>query len=432
MVINKSHHNRIFLARMKYWVELYSFLCILWAQCFAVGETKIINDDIPEEIYSCDYTRFETQLERLKLQAAINHEMQLRQQKELFGNLERKVTDLSSKIERIQDKFFDFIRAESHAQVRAVTPAGDDKIVIMNGIKEKLQQQEQILNKIIDNQYASRQLIKEIDLRDHMQILKDIMSDNFESLQRMNEKLKAIEDNAIPKIHLRAENRGLSNSNQSYPTSCANFNANYCAMNKCLIKNDVYGPAPFLVACENSVDGGGWMVIQRRINGVVDFYRSWDEYKTGFGDLDGEFFIGLEKLHALTSTLKPVELLIQLQDFDNILKIAKYDDFQVDNEKANYKIIEVGSYTGDAGDSFSWHKNLNFSTKDRDNDIGDGNCAIVKNGAWWYGNCFHSNLNAKYYNEPKDISSHNGITWKTFHGFNYSLKFVQMLIRPRK
>ena len=136
----------------------------------------------------------------MKLQAAINHESQLRQQKELFGNLERKITDLATKMEGIQDKLFDFIRVESQAQVRAVTPAVDDKILIMNGIKEKLKQHEQILNKIIDNQNATRQLIKEIDLENHTQILKNTMSNGLVPLQKIDDKLKAIADNTIPKI----------------------------------------------------------------------------------------------------------------------------------------------------------------------------------------------------------------------------------------
>ncbi|TMW44050.1 hypothetical protein DOY81_010870 [Sarcophaga bullata] len=176
--------------------------------------------------------------------------------------------------------------------------------------------------------------------------------------------------------------------------------------------NHLYGPEPFFVACDNSVEGG--------------------DYKAGFGYIDGELFIGLDKLHALTSTLKPVELLIQLQDFENVTKYIKYDDFQVGNETENYQLIKVGSYVGNVGDSFSQHVGYNFSTKDRDNDIVHENCAVVKTGAWWYRKCYFSNLNGKYYQDPTDLSLENGITWGEFHGYKYSLKFVQMLIRPRK
>ena len=126
----------------------------------------------------------------------------------------------------------------------------------------------------------------------------------------------------------------------------------------------------------------------------MGFYRNWSEYRTGFGDIDGEFFIGLDKLHVLTATLKPVELLIQLEDFNNTKKYAKYDDFQVANETDFYKLIKVGSYVGDAGDSFSKHVGYNFTTKDRDNDINmKENCAVIYTGAWWYGDCYWRSVN---------------------------------------
>ena len=105
--------------------------------------------------------------------------------------------------------------------------------------------------------------------------------------------------------------------------------------------------------------------------------------------MDGEFFIGLDKLHALTTTLRPVELLIELRDFNNVVKYAKYDDFQVGNETQRYKLNKLGSYTGDAGDSLRYHMGSYFTTKDRDNDAEvKTNCAILFTGAWWYKFCY--------------------------------------------
>ncbi|TMW42125.1 hypothetical protein DOY81_012795 [Sarcophaga bullata] len=307
---------------MKYCVAFLYLLCIWEAQHFAMGETKSITDDISEEIYSGDYTRFESQLERLNLQTKINYETQLNHQQQLFN----KIHELSLQIKGIEEKLLE--KHETEAQVSLVTPTPD---------------------------------------------------------------------------------------------------------NKRLIKNHLYGPESFLVLCRE--DDGVWTVIQRRIDGSVDFYCNWSEYKTGFGNVDGEFFIGLAKLHALTSTLKPVELLIQIQDFDNVMKYAKYDDFQISNESQNYKLISAGSYTSNAGDSFSLHVGYNFSTKDRDNDFGAGNCAIFKTAGWWYKDCGWSNLNGKYYHDPTELkddpTDKRGINWNDFHGYKYSLKFVQMLIRPR-
>lgn len=42
-------------------------------------------------------------------------------------------------------------------------------------------------------------------------------------------------------------------------------------------------------------------MVQNRYEGSVDFYRDWHDYKHGFGNIGGEFWLGLEKLHILTN-----------------------------------------------------------------------------------------------------------------------------------
>ena len=69
---------------------------------------------------------------------------------------------------------------------------------------------------------------------------------------------------------------------------------------------DVCNTGPFstdisYASCDMETDGGGWTVIQRRINGSVDFYKGWEDYELGFGDLETEFWWGLKKIHCLTS-----------------------------------------------------------------------------------------------------------------------------------
>ncbi|XP_068151409.1 fibrinogen-like protein 1 [Drosophila tropicalis] len=175
----------------------------------------------------------------------------------------------------------------------------------------------------------------------------------------------------------------------------------------------------------------GWTVIQRRIDGEVSFNRDWIDYKNGFGDMQGNYFIGLEKLHLLTLS-QPHELYIQLRDLTGETKYARYDNLVVAGEKDNYRLKSLGKYTGTAGDSLTDHVGHMFTTKDKDNDVSsDSNCAAEEAGGWWYEDCAYSRLNGKY--DKDGISSnHNGIAWGTWSEWNYtiSLTFAQMMIRP--
>ncbi|KAH8260270.1 hypothetical protein KR026_008549, partial [Drosophila bipectinata] len=107
------------------------------------------------------------------------------------------------------------------------------------------------------------------------------------------------------------------------------------------------GVSAFAAPC----NGSGWLVIQRRMDGSVDFNRSWTEYRDGFGNLTGEFFIGLEKLHQITQSSQ-YELLISLGKVDGSRGFVKYDNFKIGSEKNSYPLESVGNPTGEAGDSF--------------------------------------------------------------------------------
>lgn len=131
----------------------------------------------------------------------------------------------------------------------------------------------------------------------------------------------------------------------------------------------------------------GLGTIQRRTDGSENFYRDWTDYKQGFGNKSNEFFIGLDKLYRLTSS-QPHELLIVMQDFENDNRYAKYDHFEIDSEQNQYRLKSLGAYSGNAGDSLTYHKGSKFSTKGHDNDQHpDFNCAEKFMGAWWYKAC---------------------------------------------
>ena len=151
--------------------------------------------------------------------------------------------------------------------------------------------------------------------------------------------------------------------------------------------------ASFEVFCDMKTDGGGWTVFHKRFNGAWDFYRGWEEYNNGFGDIRGEFWLGNEKIHQLTEI--PSQLRVEIKTKSDVDKYAKYSTFTVANEASNYTLF-VGFYSGTANDRLTYHNGMAFSTKDRDNDEYDDNCAVNHKGAWWYDSCFDSNLNSNY------------------------------------
>ena len=105
------------------------------------------------------------------------------------------------------------------------------------------------------------------------------------------------------------------------------------------------------VLCDMTTEGGGWTVFQRRLDGSVDFLLDWEFYKNGFGDLSGEFWLGNDNLHRLT-TNADVILRIDLEDFDGNITYAEYSTFKVADEVDKYRIL-LGGYNGTAGDSMA-------------------------------------------------------------------------------
>ena len=172
-------------------------------------------------------------------------------------------------------------------------------------------------------------------------------------------------------------------------------------------------------------DGGGWAVFQRRKDGSVDFFLNWIDYEEGFGDLNGEFWLGLSKIHRLTQDGTDYTLRVDLEDFENETRYAKYSTFNIGDNTTDYTIT-VGGYSGDAGDSLAYHNGRKFTTKDRDNDVYNGYCAVDFSGAWWYGSCYDSNLNGLYFNE----FNRSGVNWYNFRYYQ-SLKFTEMKLQNK-
>ena len=184
------------------------------------------------------------------------------------------------------------------------------------------------------------------------------------------------------------------------------------------------GKGSFNVYCDMRTDGGGWTVFQRRQDGSVDFYRGWNDYKSGFGQLTAEFWLGNDKIHRLTAA-RPSSLRVELENWSGGRLFTKHGNFKIDDEQAQYR-LELGSYSGGW---LAYYNNMAFSTKDRDNDRCSCNCAVSRTGAWWYRACHTSNLNGKYLRNVKGNAKGVNLSF-CGRPFHFSLKFTEMKLRP--
>ncbi|XP_052677644.1 fibrinogen C domain-containing protein 1-A-like [Crassostrea angulata] len=178
------------------------------------------------------------------------------------------------------------------------------------------------------------------------------------------------------------------------------------------------------VFCDQHTDGGGWTVIQRRFDGIIDFFRNWKDYKYGFGNKTDEYWLGNHRIYEIVQQ-GFYELRIDMADFNSERRYALYKRFYIGDEASGYR-LHLEDYEGTAGDSLlKRHSGYQFYTKDHDDSHG---CANLYKGGWWYNNCHSSNLNGLYLTGTHQ-SYADGINWNDWHGYHYSLKTTEMKIR---
>ncbi|XP_036398671.1 fibrinogen-like protein 1-like protein isoform X1 [Megalops cyprinoides] len=189
-------------------------------------------------------------------------------------------------------------------------------------------------------------------------------------------------------------------------------------------------PKGSLIMAYCAMQDGGWTVVQHiTVNSSVDFDRTWEEYKLGFGSLTGDHWLGNEYLHQLTSRSGHYKLGVKLVDKDAITKIGEYDPVLLESEEAQYR-LRLGLFRGTAVDALTQdtenylHDNQKFTTKDRDNDNYFQNCAKlefqgVPGGGWWYDACAGANLNRR-----------NVIYWQKDCNKEHLCKYAWMMVKP--
>ena len=217
--------------------------------------------------------------------------------------------------------------------------------------------------------------------------------------------------------------------------SCCEFNSNAFKFSAKSLKSRVYNITNFCGDCELTAegycdavtDGGGWLVVQRRQDGSVDFNRSWAEYEEGFGSLTGELWYGLRPLHCLTNQGQ-WRLRIDFTFTDGTKSYISYNSFSVGPANSQYQ-LSISGFTGITSQDPFKNYNINgmkFTTKDRDNDGSGGNCAVSGNGkdagGWWHNSCANIHPNHQY---KSRYGTYISGSWHSF-------QFIEMKIKPIK
>ena len=151
------------------------------------------------------------------------------------------------------------------------------------------------------------------------------------------------------------------------------------------------------VYCDQTTDGGGWTVIQRRQSPyLVSFNRGWVEYQGGFGNVSSDFWLGNDNIHLLSHPT-PVKIRFELEASGGQQGYAEYENFTISGSSDNYR-INLSGYSGNLGNYFfdshpQWtENNMQFSTPDKDNDAYPGGQCAYDSG-WWYNHCGLIKLN---------------------------------------
>ena len=199
------------------------------------------------------------------------------------------------------------------------------------------------------------------------------------------------------------------------------------------IRSPLHPQRPLKVYCNMELDGGGWTVFQRRYDGSVEFKtRTWAEYKEGFGNAPGEYWLGNEVVHRLTTSEK-YDYMVWAKAFDGETAKRKLLEFKLGNEQSGYRFNHEGMAPGYENQPIYAavydNTNLNgasFKTYDQ------GGCALSY-GAWWFLGCHRYAMNGGYptSNDGTALNRSNGIIWVDFRNPLISLKESMLMIRPK-
>ena len=229
-----------------------------------------------------------------------------------------------------------------------------------------------------------------------------------------------------------------------YDTSAAE---NHCRPKDCYdlmcygLSNGTDGPhtiypdtqhlASLNVSCDQETGGGGWIMYQRRVDGTLNFTKSWKDYKEGFGnngDNTTELWLGNENVYELLQSYggRGGKLRIEVDAFDGELGWIEAHNFTMNNEASQYRIHWDNCVASGSGMANNWNQHKGHPFKTIDKAIGAEGCLSYLKGGWWYGKgCGVVLINGEYVNSSESIVT--SIYVATFK--SDSLKRSRMMFR---
>ncbi|GFO21437.1 fibrinogen-like protein 1 [Plakobranchus ocellatus] len=333
----------------------------------------------------------------------------------ILGNL----TSLGERMEDQQKEVFESMNLHYHKMDRVLNETAELLSSIQSDVKqtEKCRLDTEAVVSNITEMVASLKLqhVWRDAVKDALQLSIDEV---LETVSDVRENISAAQEQFPLRLHIDIKKDGVK------PQSCKKGLVAVKTQSGFpypVISPGSDGSVSFPHLCDTVTDGGGWVVIQRRSTGNVNFDLLWDYYKNGFGSFDDDFWLGNENIHALTS-VGTWELLVNIT-YKGKDYYARYDRFSIGSEAEKYK-LDLGTYSGIAGNAMAVHNNMKFSTRDADNDNYSKSCAEKSTGGWWFNRCDEANLNGRW-GEWND----EGIEWNTIDGYDKCMSFSEMKVR---
>uniref|UniRef100_A0A8C6JP07 Angiopoietin-related protein 3 n=1 Tax=Melopsittacus undulatus TaxID=13146 RepID=A0A8C6JP07_MELUD len=380
-----------------------------------VHKTKGQMNDISEKLYIFDRSFYELSLQTSEIK---EEEEQLRQttarlqiNNEEIKNLSRemnlKIEDLIQNKIQLQEKVWGL---EDKVTKLAITQPSMEETKEISSLKAFVEQQDNDIKqllKVVEDQHTELN-------RQHNQILE------------LENKLNHIE------LQEHAENSFICDcllfAFLGTASDCtALYNSGTRSSGVHTIKPN--GSEAFDVYCEMKF-GSSWTVIQKRVDGSLDFNRTWDAYTNGFGDLNEEFWLGLNKIYSITKQGDYI-LRIELQDWKDNKRYIEYA-FSLGGPETDYT-LQLSRMFGSIPNALPEETELRFSTADHEANItNDFNCPENYLGGWWHSECEETNLNGKYVTPRSRVRPERkkGLYWKPKKGRYYLLKSTKIMIHP--